>query len=326
MFFEDIKGHETLIDQFKEWLIKDQFEGIYLFHGQKGIGKYTVAYKLAKYLICSGVQDDTCQCDNCRFFPESSDFLLIKKENGIIKKSDIFDIDDFVSLLPSYGEKKVILVDNIEMLNKTAANQLLKNFEDVKDHVIILLVTSHLNRVLPTVLSRSTQISFSGLNSQEIMEILKAQGHKSKHLKSFKRAIPILSESILKNFDVYNRCVDSVHEFLYNFTRTPEDQLLSIVYLWEEQGILLYCLEIMLILLNDILRIHMDDDNVIFYSDDIERVDRTASVWGRDLCIVAVERLRTIIIHYKKGVNIKLYNRVVPLIGWLYELMRKNKQ
>lgn len=326
MFFEKIRGHEDILERFRTWLASDAYEGVYLFSGPKGVGKYTIAKELSKYVICSGVQDSTCRCGTCKLFPDSPDFLEVGKSTGdVIKVRDIEPIEGFVDLLPSIGKKKVLLIDDAERMNGTSANRLLKILEDVKSHLVVFLVSSKPEWMIPTVLSRSNRIRFPALSPQRVIEILKEKGYKSKRLPDFKRAVPMLSQSILSNFETYDRCVDWVQEFMANFPVSDEDDLFAAIESWDETGDLAFCAEIMLVFLSDLLRMHMDDKNIVFNSQNPDIMERLLLQWRRDLCVVALEKLRPILIDYKKGVNIKLRPRISALVGWMYVFMQKEK-
>jgi hypothetical protein len=168
-------------------------------------------------------------------------------------------------------------------------------------------------------------VSFSALSPQRVVDILKGLGYKSSRLNDFRRAIPVLSESILGNFEAYDSCVGYITEFMGNFGTSEEDDLLSIVDSWNTSELLLYCLEILLIFISDVLRIHLDDKNTVFYSEKSDIIERLSLTWKRDICVIALEKIRPILLDYKKGVNIKISPRFKSLVSWIYVLMQKEK-
>jgi hypothetical protein len=326
MFFQRIKGHEHILDTFKEGILNNSFEGVYLFEGPKGIGKYTIAKCLSRYIICPGVKDDSCNCDICKVFPDSPDYLEIKSdEESVIKVSDIEAIDEFVTLRPFKGKNKVLLIDDAERLNNTSASQLLKTLEDLNSHAIIFLISSYPERIIPTILSRSKRIIFSPLHHTVISEILKEKSIPPKRAAEFNRMIPFLSKSLLGNYSIYSRYIDFMQGFVMDFNKKDEDDLLSIIASVDADGELIYFLEVFLIYICDILKIHFDDIHTIINAGNTAVFDKLTSEWKRDICVATLEKTRPILIDYKKGVNIKLRSRVESLISWIYLMARKEK-
>lgn len=326
MFFQRIKGHEQILDIFKDWVVNGKFEGVYLFEGPKGIGKYSIARCLSKYIVCSGVKDDLCNCDICKVFPDSPDYLEIKSdEESVIKVSDIDAIEEFVTLRPFKGKNKVILIDDAERLNNTSASQLLKTLEDLNDHVIIFLVSSYPERIIPTVLSRAKRIIFSPLHYTVISDLLKEKNISNKRAAEFNRMVPFMSKSLLGNYSTYSKHIDMMQSFVMDFNKKDEDDLLSVVGSIDSDGELIYFLEVFLIYISDILKVHFDDIHTIFNSGNTALFDKLTLEWKRDICVATLEKIRPILIDYKKGVNIKLKSRVESLISWVYILARKDK-
>jgi hypothetical protein len=327
MFFQKIKGHEEHLAEFKDWLLNNKFEGVYLFEGPKGIGKYSIARDISKYLVCTGVKDDSCSCENCKLFPSIPDYIEITSdEESIIKVSDIDAIEEFVNLMPYRGKYKVILIDDAERLNNTSASQLLKTLEDLKSHVIIFLISSYPERIIPTVLSRSKRIVFKSLHPTTILELLKEKGISPRNVEEFNKMIPFLSKSILVNYGVYTRYISFVQDFLMDFNKREEDELISMILDVDTNGELLYFLEILLIYMCDILKIHYDNKRTVFNEGNNAVLDKLTLGWKSDLCVVTLEKIRPILKDYKKGVNIKLRSRVESLVSWIYLMAKKEKK
>lgn len=327
MFFQKIKGHEELLNEFKEWLLKDELEGVYLFEGPKGVGKYTTAKNLAKYLVCSGVKDDSCNCENCKLFPPIPDYLEVSSdEESVIKVSDVDAIEEFVTLMPFRGKNKVILIDDAERLNNSSASQLLKTLEDLKSHVIIFLISSYPERIIPTILSRSKRIVFKQLHQDVLLEILKEKNITIKNVEELNRIIPFLSKSILANYSIYSKYILFVQDFLLNFNKREEDEILSIINDIDIEGELIYFLEILLIYICDVLKIHFDDKHTIFNEGNNAVLDKLTMGWGSDICVAMLEKIRPIIKDYKKSINIKLRPRIESLMSWIFLMLKKEKK
>jgi DNA polymerase-3 subunit delta' len=136
----------------------------YLFSGEAGIGKKMTALALAAAVNCGkGSPEGGCgECPSCRrvaalthpdvhvVMPESEDARLLAtwsskeadKASDEIKIDQIRQAQESISLKPSEGSKKILIVDGAETLNMTAQNAFLKTLEEPPGDTLIILVTS----------------------------------------------------------------------------------------------------------------------------------------------------------------------------------------
>ena len=117
----------------------------YLFSGQEGVGKQSLALEFAKKLL---------KTDNLQNHP---DFQIIDVQGEIIM-DNIHDFISRLSLKPFVAKKKVAIINNAENLNPQSGNALLKTLEEPSADTVIILVSS--GKLLPTIVSRC-QISVS---------------------------------------------------------------------------------------------------------------------------------------------------------------------
>jgi DNA polymerase III subunit delta' len=105
------------------------------------------------------------------------DILHIKPDNSqatpSIRVEQISQIIDFLSTR-GYGGSKVIIIEDADKLNATAANKLLKTLEEPKIGTFIL-TTSQPQKLLPTITSRCQIVTFTRLKDEEVISVLKEQ-------------------------------------------------------------------------------------------------------------------------------------------------------
>ncbi len=146
----------------------------YIFYGQKGVGKTTMALEFAKSIVCRN--HTACgACDACQQFYSTSDIKIIRCEKSI-SVSDIREITTEIYLQPFSFEKKIYVITDAHKMTVQAQNALLKVFEEPPSYAVILLVTSNLSMILPTILSRGVQIRFSPLSPDELKLCFKKEG------------------------------------------------------------------------------------------------------------------------------------------------------
>lgn len=325
MYFQAVKGHREIIALFKKWVVDDNFEGVYLFTGPKGVGKYTIARQLSKYILCTGVKDDSCRCNSCKIFPESPDYLEVGQGGAqTIKVSDAESIDSFISLLPYKSNKRIVLIDDAENLNIKAANRLLKILEDLKDHNLIFLVSSTPEKMLPTVRSRTTEISFNRLSIEDSIEVLKDRGLPAGKIQDMRKSIPYLKEGMARSGIRYYHYYKEVPSFLASMISSSEDELLAKLKQIEDHDEIFIFTEVLIEYLSDMLRIMYDAENSVHFDLKFKEIESLTFSWNDDLCIAFSNKLRNAILDYSRGINLKLYLRVRTSISWVYILLQNH--
>ena len=146
-------GHDTTLNAFMDaWNNRDNYplHPVWMLTGTRGIGKATLAYKIAKMV-----------------YGNVGDFFIIDMDRNIDKdgkvKSDGKSISVFtvratiekMQMSSMSGEWRVVLIDSVDQLTTAAANAILKLLEEPPAKTLFLLVTHQLSNVLPTVRSRA---------------------------------------------------------------------------------------------------------------------------------------------------------------------------
>ncbi len=174
----EIVGHQKQWRFFKKNLQLDRLSHAYLFSGLESIGKKTLALELIKLINCEAEETKEKPCQQCRAcktiqknnFP---DLLIIGsrnelKEQAPIQISQIRELQRFLSFRPYYGHWKSVILDGAENMTPEAQSCLLKTLEEVKGRALLILISSHSERLLPTIYSRCQIIKFSPVSHIEI--------------------------------------------------------------------------------------------------------------------------------------------------------------
>lgn len=170
-----IAGHKKQLDFLSQAVTSGRLAQVYIFCGPKGVGKKTVAVKLAQLLLCE--KNEACeQCPQCRSFvlANNPDFIDVLSSESV-KIEQIRDLIYKLSLKPYLAKHKIALIDNAENLTIEAGNALLKQLEEPKPNTHVILITSVPDRLLATISSRAQKINFGLVNRQDY-EYLIPQG------------------------------------------------------------------------------------------------------------------------------------------------------
>lgn len=98
-----------------------------------------------------------------------------KPEAGLarsIKVDQVRALQPFLSMAPSLGPRRVIIIDAIDDLEREGANALLKSLEEPPAGTVFLLVSHMPGRLLPTIRSRCRTLRFASLTNQEVATVL----------------------------------------------------------------------------------------------------------------------------------------------------------
>ena len=206
----------------------------YIFHGAEGLGKKQTALQFIKEIFKQSspnenVEEIVTNNNHPDFLIIEPDSLLatknsrsfdlektIKSGSEIIKIAQIRNIKTFLSQKSINSEKKIVLIIDAHLLNEAASNCLLKTLEEPSNGIFILL-TSKLNLLLDTIISRCQIIRFRSFSSKQIKSILKEYLDTSKLKTNTKLKFEDLINSangspnqLLKNIEIWNDFSDEI--------------------------------------------------------------------------------------------------------------------
>ena len=158
-------SHKEILNELIELYINKKLPNKIILSGEKGIGKSTLAYHLINYILS---QDEENAYDRKNLIISSinkSFKLLQNKSNPNFYLIDVdqgkteIDINQIRELIidlnkSSFNLKpRIVLIDNIEFLNKYSINSLLKILEEPNDNINFILINNN-KKILPTLKSR----------------------------------------------------------------------------------------------------------------------------------------------------------------------------
>jgi len=192
----DLLGHEKV----EEALLADFNAGrmphAIVFSGPAGIGKATLAYRLAKFLLSqasegAGLFGEPEKPTTLRLSPENpvfhrvvsgghADLVTVEREFDEKKnrlKQDISvdsarKITPFLRKTAAEGGWRIVLVDGADYLNRNSQNALLKILEEPPEKTVLMLTTSQPGAFLPTIRSRCRMVPMEALPDSVVSTLL----------------------------------------------------------------------------------------------------------------------------------------------------------
>jgi DNA polymerase-3 subunit delta' len=194
----ELLGHEAAEAALRQLVEGRRLPHALLLSGPRGIGKATLAFRLARYVLADVGGDATAidmfgapAAPGLTLSPDSgvfrrvaggghADLLTVERAydprrrrlRGEIIVDDIREVAAFLHLTAAEGNWRVVVIDGADAMNRNAANALLKILEEPPRHALLLLVAHSAGKLLPTIRSRCRQIKLAALSPAVVRDLL----------------------------------------------------------------------------------------------------------------------------------------------------------
>lgn len=199
-----LTGHEAAARHYLNAWSGGRLAHAWLICGPRGIGKATLAYRMARYALARGGGPGVKSEDGTDMFgappaPASlvmsaedpvfrriaalghADFRIVErgwtdakqtKRKTVIGVDDVREIGAFMSLTPAEGGWRTVIIDAADEMNANAANAVLKVLEEPPRRALLLVVAHNPDRLLPTIRSRCRRLDLRPLTQAQVIALL----------------------------------------------------------------------------------------------------------------------------------------------------------
>ncbi len=174
-------GFDKYIKYFDSIIRNHRFANGYLFYGNEGIGKKLFAKEIARVALCKkgSFFNEDCRCESCKLIlgdchPDLT--IFTNEDDNDYGIDQIREISENSYLSSFMGGYKFYILDNFHVLRKEACNAFLKTLEEPGENTVFFLITSQLDKIIPTIRSRCIHLRFSRLGDEDLRRILTQQG------------------------------------------------------------------------------------------------------------------------------------------------------
>ena len=180
----NLLGHEWAVDMLRQHISRDALRHAYLFSGPPGLGRRTLALRLAQALNCTQptAPGQPCGgvCRDCRQIElmRHPDLAIVQAETegGTLKVDQVREVRRALALKPYQSKYRVALFLRFQEASEGAANALLKTLEEAPSYAVLILTADAPEQLLPTITSRCEVLRLRPLSIEAIETHLGSHG------------------------------------------------------------------------------------------------------------------------------------------------------
>ena len=178
--FHDIIGQEQIKEHLQNAISAKKISHAYIINGEKSSGKEFIARVFAMTLQCEKGGTEPCQeCHSCKqaLSDNQPDIIYVSHEKpNTISVDDIrAQINNDIAIKPYSSPYKIYIMNEAEKMTPQAQNAILKTLEEPPEYAVIMLLTSNVNSLLPTILSRCVVLNMKPVADELVRNYLMHQ-------------------------------------------------------------------------------------------------------------------------------------------------------
>ncbi len=185
-------GHETAEKTMLAAHQSGRLHHAWLLAGPRGIGKATLAWRFARFLLAGQAQDGLFGASDSLDVPADApgrslvdarshpDLFHLRRTlnpdtgrmRAEIAVDDVRELGAFMHMTPAMGQWRVAIVDAADEMNRNSANAVLKILEEPPPNAVLLIVAHAPGRLLPTIRSRCRRLVLQPLSDEIVVRLL----------------------------------------------------------------------------------------------------------------------------------------------------------
>lgn len=175
--FIDIVGQEQLKEHLQNAIKTNKVSHAYIINGEKNSGKEFIAKVFSMALQCEREGIEPCnECHSCRqaLSQNQPDIIRVihEKPNTIGVEDIRRQVNNDIAIKPYSSPRKIYIINGGEKMTPQAQNALLKTLEEPPAYAVIMILTSNVNSLLSTILSRCVVLNMKPVEDSLVKSYL----------------------------------------------------------------------------------------------------------------------------------------------------------
>lgn len=304
--FRDIIGQKQLVEHLQNAISSRKISHAYIINGERSSGKEFIANVFAQALQCEAEGVDPCgECHSCKQAASGNHPDIIKvtheKPNTIGVEDIRNKINNDIGIKPYSSPYKIYIMNEGEKMTVQAQNALLKTIEEPPAYAVILILTTNLDALLPTVLSRCVVLNMKpvadDLVKKYLMENLKIPEYKADVCVAFARGNVGKAKALAASEEFDNIKNEAVTLLKYIREMEIGDIVLAIRKISEYKMEINDYLDILAVWYRDVLLFKATKDAThLIFKDEIQYIRKIAdqsTYEGIEIIIDALEKAKS---------------------------------
>ncbi len=175
--FRDIYGQETIKNYLNNVMQTGKISHAYIINGERNSGKEFIAKILARTLQCEKGGTEPCEeCHACKqaLSGNHPDIIRVthEKPNTIGVEDIRVQVNNDMAIKPYSGPYKIYIISEGEKMTPQSQNALLKTLEEPPAYGVILILTTNVEALLPTIISRCVVLNMKPVQDDIVRRFL----------------------------------------------------------------------------------------------------------------------------------------------------------
>ena len=314
--FQHIIGQEQMKEHLRSALEQNKISHAYIIQGERFSGKEFIAKTFARALQCEKKEAEPCeQCHSCKqaLSGNQPDIISVlhDKPNSIGVDDVRVQITSDIAIKPYSSPYKIYIISEGEKMTPAAQNALLKTLEEPPVYAVLIILTTSIDALLPTILSRCVILNMRPCKDEQVknylMTQLKIPDYKTDVCVAFARGNIGRARMLAVSDDFDNICHEALSLVKNIKTMSLSDVVQAIRKLKDYQMDVDDYLDVLSIWYRDVLMFKATNDtNHLVFKDEIQHIRKAADKSAYEGIEIILDALDKAKIRIKANVNFEL--------------------
>ncbi len=313
--FKDVIGQEQIVEHLQNAIKLKKVSHAYILQGERSSGKEFIARVFAMALQCERQGEEPCnECRSCKQALSGNQPDIIKvlhEKPNSVGVEDIRKITGDIAIKPYSSPRKIYILNEAEKMTVQAQNALLKTLEEPPEYAVIMLLTTNVDALLPTILSRCVLLTMKPVSDELVkrflMKELMIPEYKADVCVAFARGNVGKAKALASSEEFDNIKTEAVTLLKYIRDMEISEIVAAIKKIAEYKFDINDYLDILSVWYRDVLLFKATNDvNHLIFKDEIQYIRKTAdqsAYEGIEIILDALEKAKA---RLKANVNFDL--------------------